>query len=174
MTSHVPPCPAEKLLPSLPSLVRHRSCPNVLDFSVPSTVQSPTNRASPRNLPAKYACALRQIAAPQAVSWWGTVLDSRDRCQTTDERRRYPESASIGAPRLLLSLPSPQEDGVVVPFEELLVGPVGHPRREPQLGTLHREVLLAVVELLAEAAAGSELVVRRDRDVATVEQRVDV
>lgn len=59
-------------------------------------------------------------------------------------------------------------------LEEVTVRAVLGSSGEPKVPALHGEVLLAVLELLAEAAARPKLVGGRDRDVASVEERVDI
>ncbi len=73
-----------------------------------------------------------------------------------------------------MSFSSADEGHEVVPFEVLLARAVCGPAWEPELHALDGGVLLAVVELALQAAAGPDLVLRRDGDVAPVEHGVDV
>jgi hypothetical protein len=68
----------------------------------------------------------------------------------------------------------PEESGVVMPIEEFAAGAIIRSRRQPKLSSLHGEVLLAVLELASQASAGSELIIGRYREVAAVEQCMDV
>jgi hypothetical protein len=60
-----------------------------------------------------------------------------------------------------------------MPLKKFSAGPILRSRWQPELLPLPGVGLLSILELSAKAAARSELVVGRDRHVATVEQNVD-
>src|SRR5512146_1501402 len=67
-----------------------------------------------------------------------------------------------------------EEYGVPVPLEQLARWPAFDRWRQPQCRSLELIVVPPVLEVLLEPATHPEPVRRRDRDVATIEQGVDV